>query len=321
MSKIAIIIPTYRRTQELANCLKSINKQIRLPDRVILVVRDTDRETISFLDTFNSSLFSLNIVKVTVPGVVAAMNLGLELATEDIVCFTDDDATPHPNWLMLIEQHFASDSCLGGLGGKDSIYINNQLQQGKYKSIGKLSWFGRVTGNHHLGIGQPIEVDVLKGVNMSFRKIAIKNLRFDENMKGTGAQVHFELAFCLALKQAGWKLIYDPEVKVNHYPARRFDEDIRRSFNKVAWSNAVHNETFALLKYLSPNRRLIFLFWSILVGTRRAFGIIQLLRFLPNERLLARQKFSTSMYGRWHGWKTWKKMDTQNLKVTNAYNV
>jgi hypothetical protein len=43
-------------------------------------------------------------------------------------------------------------------------------------------------GNHHLGVGEPREVDVLKGVNMSYRRTAIADIHFDERMRGTGAQ-------------------------------------------------------------------------------------------------------------------------------------
>jgi GT2 family glycosyltransferase len=131
-------------------------------------------------------------------------------------------------------------------------------------------------------------------------------------MLGTGAQVHFEVAFCLSLKRAGWKLIYDPQVGVNHYPAKRFDEDQRQQFNPIAVVNAVHNETLALLEHLSPVQRLAFLFWAALVGTRDAMGLIQWLRFLPKDGWLAGQKLLASWRGRWQGWQTWQEFKTQN---------
>ncbi|MCJ8281094.1 MAG: glycosyltransferase, partial [Rivularia sp. ALOHA_DT_140] len=51
---IAVIVPTYRRSQDLARCLKALQNQTRPADEVIVVVRDTDTETWSFLTAFDS---------------------------------------------------------------------------------------------------------------------------------------------------------------------------------------------------------------------------------------------------------------------------
>lgn len=300
---IAVIIPTYRRSQDLARCLEALQNLTRPADEVIVVVRDTDTQTWSFLKTFDSKNLPLRTATVTVTGVVAAMNAGLDAASSDIVAFTDDDAAPHPDWLARIESHYA-DERVGGVGGRDWVYHGTDLEDGNSGTVGQVSWFGRVIGNHHIGAGEAREVDVLKGVNMSFRRAAIQGWHFDERMKGTGAQVHFELAFSLKLRRAGWKLIYDPQVAVNHYPAKRFDEDQRHSFNQTAFANAVHNETVALLEYFSPLQKLAFLIWSIVVGTREAVGLIQWLRFLPSEGLLAGKKLLASLSGRFSGLRT-----------------
>lgn len=306
MATITIIIPTYRRPNDLKRCLEALKLQNRPPDKVIVTVRDTDSETWNFFQNFNNKPLNLSIVTVSETGVVAAMNLGLEKSQGDIVAFTDDDAAPHSDWLERIEAHFLADELVGGVGGRDILYRNGQLVKGEKKVVGKLQWFGRAIGNHHLGIGEAREVDILKGVNMSFRQAAIKELRFDRRMKGTGAQVHFELAFCLALKRAGWKLIYDPKILVDHYFAQRFDEDQRGKFSDTAMVNRVHNETLIVLENLSPFNRTVFLLWAILFGTRANRGFWQFLRFLSSEGRLARQKLLRSLQGRWQGWQTWK---------------
>ncbi|PMB52321.1 glycosyl transferase family A [Fischerella thermalis CCMEE 5201] len=306
MMTISVMIPTYRRPQDLARCLKALEQQTRKPEQVVVVVRDTDTESWSFLQDYHPQGFSLEAATVKVPGVVAAMNVGLDTARGDIIAITDDDAAPHPDWLARIEAHFLSDTCIGGVGGRDLVYVNNELiYKGESKVVGKLQWYGRVIGDHHKGIGAAREVDVLKGVNMAYRRSAIAHLHFDERMLGTGAQVHFELAFSLALRSQGWKLIYDPLIAVDHYPAQRFDEDQRNNFNHLAWKNAVHNETLALLEYLPPLRLVVFMLWATLVGTRTAFGLLQLLRFLPKEKTLAWQKWLASMQGRIQAWQTW----------------
>ena len=56
---------------------------------------------------------------------------------------------------------------------------------------------------------------------MSFRRGAVEGIRFDERLRGTRAQQRADCAFCLVVKRAGWRLIYDPAVAVDHYPAPR----------------------------------------------------------------------------------------------------
>ncbi len=171
--------------------------------------------------------------------------------------------------------------------------------------------------NHERGVGAAREVDFLKGVNMSYRRAAIKDRHFDNRLKGTGAQVHFEVAFCLPLKRAGLKLIYDPQIVVDHYWAERFDEDRRDRFNPVAFFNEVRNETLAILEYLPLHQRIIFAIWAILVGTRRAFGLVQLFRFLPQEGKLAVDKWLISIHGRIEGWLSWQQSDRQKNRLSN----
>ena len=303
--KITVVVPTYQRPLDLARCLTAFKAQIRSVDELWVIVRDTDRATWQFLEDYERGNLPLQIATVSASGVIAAMNIGLESATGDIVAFTDDDAAPHPSWLQKIEAYYLADKKVGGVGGRDWVYHGTQLEDGSQPEVGKLQWFGRLIGNHHIGSGGGREVDVLKGVNMSFRREAIADLRFDQRMKGSGAQVNFEVVFSLTLRQQGWKLIYDPQIAVDHFPAQRFDEDQRNSFNAEAKINAVHNETVALLGYLSPLRRFVFAIWAIAIGTSEAFGVLQWLRYLPKEGDMARQKLWASWLGRWQGWQTY----------------
>lgn len=312
---ITVLIPTYRRPKDLLRCLNALKQQTRLPEEVLVVVRDTDVETWALLNSFESEPLPLIPVTVTVSGQVAALNAGLDVATSDIIAITDDDAAPRNHWLAKVEAHFFADQHIGGVGGRDWLYHGGtDLELGSSSVVGKVQWFGRVVGRHNLGVGPPRDVEILKGANMSYRKTAIAHLRFDSQLLGQGAQVHNDLAFSLAVKKAGWRLIYDPEVEIDHYQAQRFDEDQRQGFNEVAFFNAVHNETLALLKYLPYWRRVIFFFWAILLGTRKAFGLVQWIRFAPTEGHQAWRKLVLSVRGRWQGFRTWRQSSVTTKK-------
>ena len=312
MSSITVIIPTYRRPQDLEKCLQALKQQTRSADEILVIVRDTDSQTQDFLDNFAADSLPLRRIAVDIPGQVAALNCGLASAQGDIIAITDDDGIPHPPWLERIEAHFIADRHVGGVGGRDWMYVDGELHDGEQETVGKVQWFGRTIGNHHLGVGQPQQVEILKGANMSYRRTAIGELRFDTRLLGSGAEVHNDRGFSLKIKKAGWRLVYDPAVSIDHHHGQRFDEDLRGQFNQKAWFNEVYNNTIVMMDYLSPSRRIVFIIWSLFVGTRRCYGLVQLLRFLPQEGMLAFKKLAISIKGRWQGLKTWRKCQAGN---------
>ena len=292
---ISVLIPTYRRPQDLCRCLAALAAQTRPADEVLVVVRDTDTETRAFLADA-PPLPGLRLVSVGVPGVLAAMSAGLDLATGDIVALTDDDTAPYPDWLARIEAHFNADPNVGGVGGRD-------WQPNDHRSravVGKIQWHGRVIGNHHLGVGDAREVDILKGANCAYRAAPLKKIGFDTRLRGEGAQAHWELALGMAMRRDGWKLIYDPKVALDHFIAQRFDEDTnhRGFFQSTGLTNSVHNETLILLTYLPPLRRLAFLAWAFFAGTRVEPGLLQVPRLLRRREKNIGMRLSAVYAGR-----------------------
>lgn len=299
--KITILVPTYRRTHDLARCLVAAREQSRPADEVLLTVRDNDEETQAFLAEFDSTGLPLHVVSVTEPGGVAAMNAGLKAAQGDIVALTDDDAAPFPDWLERIEAHFLADSRLGAVGGRDRIhYADGSVEARARAVVGKVQWHGRVIGNHHLGVGPPREVDVVKGVSSAYRVEPLREIGFDTRLQGAGMQIHWELSLSLALKKRGWKIVYDPALAVDHYMAPRLDADVihRGGFNAEALQRIIYNETLIILGHLSPPRRAAFLGWAALIGTREAPGFLQLVRITIARKPCAGQRFAATVNGR-----------------------
>ncbi len=273
-----------------------------MPDEVIVVVRDTDSITRDMLNATDLSALALRIVGVDIAGGVQALNAGLVHVNGDIVAITDDDAAPHPDWIERILAAFAARVDVGGVGGRDRMHVQNVLQEGSERQVGKVPLVGKHIGNHHLGFGSARQVDVLKGVNSAYRLQAIKPIGFDERLRGSGAQVHWEISLCLAVKRAGWKLIYDPQIVVDHYLAKRHDEDQRIGFNALAMRNAAYNEALIRMEYLSTLGKAAFMLWAVIIGTRVAPGIVQWLRFVPHDAALATDKLKATLSGRIDAW-------------------
>ena len=299
--KISVIVPTYCRPHDLSRCLESLSKQTRLPDETIVVVRTTDHSTQRFLTNYDNIKLPVKIVAADKPGQIYALNLGKMNASGDIISITDDDGAPRPEWLELIEKYFNSDAAVGGVGGRDWIHVDDLIFNESQKVVGIVKWHGKCIGGHHAGVGLPREVEILKGANMSFRSAAIKLIHFDERLLGKGAQVHNDLGISLQVKKAGWKLIYDPEVAIDHFIAPRESHEDRVVFNQEAHFNAVHNETLILLEYLPTHRRFVFLIWTILVGSKVYPGFLHYILGVFRRDSIAWNRYKTTLSGRSHG--------------------
>lgn len=296
--QIAVLIPTYKRPDDLRRCLDAVALQTRKPDDVIVVVRDSDQETVEMLQGIDAQSRGIRTVTVTVPGQVQALNAGLASAQTDVVAITDDDAAPHPDWTERIVAHFEANERVGGVGGRDRMHVGGALQTGQKAVVGRVPLIGRHVGNHHLGFGGPRDVHMLKGVNGAYRTKAIRDIGFDTRLRGTGAQVHWEISLGIALRRAGWKLIYDPAILVDHFLAKRFDEDQRNTFNALAVRNMAYNETLIRMDQLSELGKLVFLAWAFVIGTKATPGLAQWVRFVPTTGSLAGQKLRTVIAGR-----------------------
>lgn len=300
----SVIVPTYKRGDDLQRCLRALGAQRRPADEIVVVYQISDVETRQVLSQRPDSE-RLTVVTVSEPGVVAALNAGLDRARGDVVAMTDDDAAPQPDWLLRMETHYRADERVGGVGGRDWIWENGTLlggRDGTAPVVGRLAWWGVPRGYHHLGTGPPRAVDSLKGVNMSFRREAIRGLCFDRSLRGTGAQSHNELVFCLAVRRRGWTLLYDPTIIVDHYPGvRHGDPNQRVGFNPAAIEEYAHNLTYALASHLDRKRLTLYLLHSLILGSRRLPGLLLALETALHSPTIAWPHFAATWRGRLGG--------------------
>ena len=225
------------------------------------------------------------------PGLIAALNAGYDLAEGDVVVATDDDTAPHPDWLERIERRFREDPRLGALGGPDRMVLQDHPPEGIVEiPIGQVQWFGRVVGNHHLGAGPVRDVDIVKGANFAIRRAALGARRIDTALRGRGAEHHSEIDLCLGLKRDGWRLLYDPAIVVDHYEAPRHGGQRETQMTGAEHRDAIHNQTYTLLKHLPAGRALVAFLYGLLVGTREEPGLaLALARYLPGHTAAANE--------------------------------
>jgi GT2 family glycosyltransferase len=304
ITSATLIIATWRRASLLRDALAGVRHQTRQFDQVLVAVRPEDEAARDVLAVTTG--LPVEEVLVHRPGAVAARNAAMDVAKGDVIAYLDDDAVPPADWLERILRHFEADARVGAVGGRDRIHHGDEVLVGQRRKVATVTAFGRFIGLHHLGTGPVRDVYLLKGVNMSIRREWLPRLRFDENLRGRGAEPHEDWALALAVRRAGFRVIYDPAIWVDHYEGERIDVDARFNPTRRTIFDRAHNQTYAGVRYLPLPRALAHTLYALSVGTSNEPGIIAFLYRLlrGHQPALLVQELLHSLTGRITGIRT-----------------
>jgi len=205
---ISIIVPTYNRKIFLENCLKSLFNQTYPKNQYEIIVVDdgsTDgtREMIKRLKTDSNLRYFYQENQ----GPAAARNLGIKNAKGKIIAFIDSDCLAFPDWLRIIALSFKKPAkAVGGIGGPSvaRFYPQNLIAR---IDQAILNYF-----IHKFKKGK--EVFFLPTSNLSFKKEIFTVIGdFDLSFNREAGE---DTEFAWRLKKNGYKLIYEPKMRVEH---------------------------------------------------------------------------------------------------------
>lgn len=268
---VSIIIITRNRPHMVRDCLEHLRQQTVAPDEVIVVDSSSNDATQSVLDEY-PEVRRLRILNAR-NNRPQAYSLGVANARSVIIAFLDDDSMAQPDWLRCLLEPYA-DPSVGGVGGRVIDALEQSRARPDDPRIGVIQPDGKMTTNFILDPGRPVEVDHMRGCNMSFRRAALERIgEFDSRYIGNNLCVETDV--CLRIKQAGWKLIYQPSAVVNHLAAPR--EEMTRGLGRiepraVLWD--AHNRAYLLFKNFGYN------YWTAknILGGRQLLFLKLLLR-------------------------------------------
>ncbi|HIE36541.1 TPA: glycosyltransferase family 2 protein, partial [Candidatus Geothermarchaeota archaeon] len=118
--QVSVIIPS-KGGEYLEYTLKSLAKQTVKPDEVIIVLKDCNIEKIESI----SNKLGLNcIIEEQKKGYFThALNIGLNLASGEIILFTDDDVITPNEWIeQYIKQFSSYPEKVGSISSRDIYY-------------------------------------------------------------------------------------------------------------------------------------------------------------------------------------------------------
>src|SRR5688500_5246798 len=97
--RVAVVIPTRNRPEDVRRCLASL-EAVRYPDwEVVVVDQSTDDQTATITRAMMGRVPGLAYYHMKASGVSRARNEGAARTRGALIVFLDDDCTVEPDWL------------------------------------------------------------------------------------------------------------------------------------------------------------------------------------------------------------------------------
>jgi glycosyltransferase involved in cell wall biosynthesis len=253
-SSLTIVIATYNRAKSLNKCLKSLTIQSDKGFDILIIDGGSDDKTNEIIDNYKSKL-SIRIIVDKKSHLAYIRDLGWRKAKGEIIAWIDDDTIVEKQWVEAVKNAFKAEPlesfkarpyAIGGVTGptvipkkllhkRDVFYFHTTksvvgkllakiyfslFMQGEKYAIGKIypsgAWSPGSNFPQSKKLKKPIEVDYLEACNFAVvGKILEEVNGFDLNYKETSEWCEVDLAF--RIRKAGYKLIFDPKVAVEHH--------------------------------------------------------------------------------------------------------
>ena len=239
--EISVVVCTRNRVEYLKKCIASLIKQSYLPKEIIIVDDSSEEnlnlyeflknEIYNFILNFKiSSLRKMNLILLKNKrnfGLAYSRNLGIKVASGDVVAFQDDDSFAHQDWIKNLAKNYKDEKVIG-VGGP-FIELGRKNLKTVTKSIKRLIYIspkkGRFIINYRIKklkdakFLPKMTVPFLLGGNMSFRREVLLSINgVDIRFSGNG--YHEETDMGLRASKLG-KLLFEPSAITYHDTAMK----------------------------------------------------------------------------------------------------
>lgn len=223
MTQISIVIPTYNRLSQLKQVLAGFEAQTwDMSEVEIIVVSDGSTDgTDSFLLEPESTL-NLVAGQQQNAGPAAARNLGVTLASGELIIFVDDDVVPGPN---LIAEHVKSHD----KEGEKCVVLGPMLSPEDFRMSSWVHWeqmmLYKQYADMEAGRWEPTARQFYTGNASLNRQHFIEAGGFDVSFRRAE---DVELAYRLA--DNGLRFAFNPQAIGYHYVSRKFSSWIETPY-------------------------------------------------------------------------------------------
>jgi GT2 family glycosyltransferase len=199
--EISVVVPAYLGARTIADCLASIQQAVRGRSAEVIVVESSGDGTAAIVrERFPDVRVIQSSSRLTAGG---ARNRGTAESRGKIVFFTDQDCIVPPDWISRIERHLGL-AGVGAAGG--SVGIKN------LSSLSGCAMYFLEFLYHFPGRGRaPRDDNFMVGCNSAYRRELLQQVSFPDQTLGE------DVLFSERIRQAGFGIVYDPDVEVEHH--------------------------------------------------------------------------------------------------------
>jgi len=272
LAKASVVVPTIcENSEELVSVVETL-LALDYPDFEVIIVDNRSNSNKVSLPALPDDA-RLLVVEEASPGISAARNRGIAVATGQFIAFTDDDVVVDRNWLRALGARFALDASVDFIGG---LVLPAELD-----TVAQL-WFEEFYGGFTRSFqatsvsleDHDVEDELFPynvgrfgaGCNMALRRSALDRWGgFDTSLGvGTPAKGGEDLAMFMRLLLAGATLAFEPAALVRHYHRRT-----KREFMHQVRSYGVGLGAFYVSLVAHDPRQLWAMSKRVPVGIRR----------------------------------------------------
>jgi glycosyltransferase involved in cell wall biosynthesis len=223
-SAVTVAICTRERPADLSRCLSSLTELREHPEEILVI--DNTPQTGATREVV-SRFCGVRYHCEPRPGLSAARNAALSIATSDIVAFTDDDVAVHPEWVARIRACFDDPKVMVATGlvlpaelvTPAQVVFEQSLQffhQGYRRRCYDSAYFDALRTK-----GVPVW-SIGAGANMAIRRSSYQHgYRFNTSLgPGVFGGCGEDSEFWYRILAGGWSCVYEPSACVFHYHRR-----------------------------------------------------------------------------------------------------
>jgi GT2 family glycosyltransferase len=216
---VSIIIPLYGRSDLTARCLESIITNT--PDdlyEVVLVDNASPDDTGELLDALDGDVTIIRNEENR--GFAAACNQGAGAARGELLLFLNNDTEATPGWLPAFVRPLRREPGVGIVGAR-LVYPDRRIQHAgcllvDNRDAGEIENHHRFRGEPEDGPGvlEPRDLNAVTGAALLIRREVFEAAGgFDEGYWNG----HEDIDLCLRVKEAGWRIRYEPSALLVHH--------------------------------------------------------------------------------------------------------
>lgn len=217
-SDVTVIIPVHDRPTLLDRCLTALDGR-----HPVLVVDDGSLAASAIAEV--ARRHGVKLVRRPVNGGPAeARNTGLEHATSELVAFLDSDCVPHPGWTDELAWHFA-DPLVAAVAPRITA-LATENSSGRYtRASGSLD-----LGDQQARVAPNTRVSYVPTAALIARRAALLDVARQGAVFDPAMRVGEDVDLVWRLHEKGWRVRYDPGVRIDHHEPATWGGLLARRF-------------------------------------------------------------------------------------------